>query len=304
MTREIKTTAIEKDSGFTPIGIVEEPIRQKGRCEARSGYQVYGGATGFEVAIPETVVERIMMLGEREAPKEWYGLLVGRVYEGEVGRHVVILGVVPDPGADACHASVHTSFDSELQTRTSARLLYPDGVPVGWVHGHVRYGARYSAVDFRNQTTWTQPHAIGIVADPFTEPRLGVYRGPEGELLKPVLLPPAITPATAGTTSACLPEVTIAELLQGIPIARRGARQVWPWFVMLTSLVMLSAAALFIGRSAGRDDQIERIDRRVADLEQARARITTAQSTPDPKGKDDPASLPDGGASWPWCSQP
>ena len=142
------------------------------------------------------------------------------------------------------------------------------------------------------------------MADPFTEPRLGVYRGPEGELLKPVLLPPASPSAAAATTSACLPELTMTESLRAATIVRRGARQVWPWFVVLTGLLMLATTVLLVGRSAGRDDQIESIDRRVADLEQVTARIATAQSTPDPKGKDDPASLPDGGASWPWCSQP
>jgi proteasome lid subunit RPN8/RPN11 len=263
------------DTSFTPLGVLDEPIWHEERSLARVGYLVYAGSSGFEVAISEHVVERMMLLGLQAAPREWYGLLVGRVYEDDVGRHVVILGVVPDPEADAHTGSVRTSFDSELRTRMAARLLYPDGVSVGWVHGHIRYGARYSSTDFKNQATWTQPHSIGIVVDPFSDPRLGVYRGPEGELLEPVM-PSAPLPVTlkpTGGNAAPRPEPMHASIGSFV-------RGVWPYRTTLVAALALVLASALFGRTGRLHEQAFRLERRVSDLEQARAAVPILQSVP------------------------
>lgn len=171
------------DDGFSPIAVVEEHVCAIPREEARAGYRVFRGRDGFEVAIPEHVVERVLACGRHAAPQEWFGLVVGRVHEDDRGRHVVVLGIVPDPEARAEHGFVETSTTSEFRTRTSARLLYPDGIVIGWIHGHVEHGARYSATDRRTQATWTQPHSLGIVVDPWDANEIAVYRGPECEEL-------------------------------------------------------------------------------------------------------------------------
>jgi proteasome lid subunit RPN8/RPN11 len=263
------------DTSFTPLGVLDEPIWHEERSLARVGYLVYSGSSGFEVAISEHVVERMMLLGRQAAPREWYGLLVGRVYEDDVGRHVVILGVVPDPEADAHTGSVRTSFDSELRTRMAARLLYPDGVSVGWAHGHIRYGARYSSTDFKNQATWTQPHSIGIVVDPFSDPRLGVYRGPEGELLEPVM-PSAPLPVTlkpTGGNAAPRPEpmhVSVGSLVRGV----------WLHRIPLVVILALVVALVLFGRTVRLHEQAIRLERRVSALEQDRVAVPILQSVP------------------------
>lgn len=169
--------------GFRPIGRVAEPVTTVDRALARSGYRVFRGAQGFEAAIPEQVIERMLAFGRAAAPLEWFGLVVGRVGEDADGRHVVVLGVVPDPDARAERHFVQSTVASEFETRTSARTLYPDGIVVGWVHGHVRHGARYSSTDRENQTSWRQAHSLGIVVDPWDPIELAVYRGPDSEHL-------------------------------------------------------------------------------------------------------------------------
>jgi len=170
--------------GFRPVEVVAEPVHEVGRETARSGYRIFRGADGFEAAVAEQVVERSLAIGKKAAPSEWYGLLVGRLYRDDRGSHVVVLGLVPDPEAFASTGYVETTHASEFRTRALARLVFPDAVILGWAHGHVGHGARYSATDRKNQATWTQPHAIGIVVDPFHPEGLAVYRGPEAELLK------------------------------------------------------------------------------------------------------------------------
>jgi proteasome lid subunit RPN8/RPN11 len=261
------------DESFTPVGVVDEPIQRKPRHLARAGYVVYGEATGFEVAIPEFIVERAMILGKQAAPREWYGLLVGRVYEDDDGHHVVILGVVPDPEAEASFGFVRTSFDSEMRTRLSARLLYPDCVPVGWMHGHIRYGATYSRTDFKNQATWTQPYSVGIVVDPFSEPSLGVYRGPEGEMLKAVdsevTIPEMFKPMTESKST---PAVTTRPTT--VHSARHAGLNMTVPLVVLAALVM----AVLWGSTARLDERTVHLERRLSELEHVRGEIQSSQT--------------------------
>lgn len=173
---------------FKMIGVTEERCDAADRDQARSGYRLFAGRDGFEVAVAEHVIERALRWGRAAAPNEWYGLIVGRVGDDSRGRHVVVLGIVPDSDARATPGFVETSHASEFATRELSRRLYPDGVIVGWTHGHHRVGARYSTQDRRNQATWTQPHSLGIVFDPWDPKELAVYRGPTSEELRRVMV--------------------------------------------------------------------------------------------------------------------
>lgn len=173
----------EAEDGFTPLGTASEPVAVVPPSVARSGYLVYRGEDGFEAAVPTSLVDRCVAWGRKAAPNEWYGLVVGKLCEHGGRRHVVVLGVVPDPEAEGRPSSVKTTSNSEFRTRMSARVLYPDGIVLGWAHGHLKHGIRFSAVDRANQRTWTQPHSLGIVVDPWHAERVSVYRGPDSELL-------------------------------------------------------------------------------------------------------------------------
>jgi proteasome lid subunit RPN8/RPN11 len=305
MTDAIRS-GLAQDSIFRPLGLVEEPIQRQARSTARSGYVVYSGRSGFEVAIPDVVVERMIALGKRTAPLEWYGLLVGRVCEDGRGRHVVILGIVPDPDADAGHGSVQTSFDSELRTRASARLLYPDGILVGWVHGHVRYGARYSSTDFKNQATWSQAHAVGIVVDPFSKPELGVYRGPEGEVLDLVLEPPLVVPGpsmmTARSDAAPRPSRRLSKIAAATV---RAGRRLQPVATFIALAMALAGVALTLQRAAIIDEQVARVSRRVADLiDICRREPAPAQPAPTPICGEAVQSTKPDICVWPACFAP
>lgn len=174
------------ENSFTAIGTVPETLHAVSPRVARTGYAIFRASDGFDVAVPESVIERGLALGRQAAPNEWHGLIVGKLCEYAGQRHVVVLGIVPDSDAVAKPSYVETTVASELKTRLTAKLLFPDGIVIGWIHGHVRHGVRFSSTDRATQRTWTQPHALGIVVDPWDKKRLSVYRGPESELLTPV----------------------------------------------------------------------------------------------------------------------
>lgn len=188
----------ESDTGgFTVVGAAPEPLHPLTPESARTGYLLFRGDDGFEVAIPDSLVERALAWGRQAAPNEWHGLVYGKLCEHVGARHVVVLGVVPDIEALAKPSYVETTDGSEFRTRLSGRVLFPDGIPLGWIHGHVRHGVRFSSTDLATQRSWTQPHALGIVVDPWNRQRLSVYRGPQSELLTRVHMPSdAVGPAS------------------------------------------------------------------------------------------------------------
>lgn len=168
---------------FHARGVREEPTWELDRTEARTAHRVFRAADGFEVSVPERLLKRAVAIGESNAPLEWIGQLVGTRYRDGRGRHAVVEAVVQDLAAKREPHFVTSTHDSEGRTKALAREQFPDAVVLGWIHGHVRHGVRYSRRDFENQATWTDPDSIGIVVDPWNPDLLAVYRGPAGELL-------------------------------------------------------------------------------------------------------------------------
>lgn len=168
---------------FHARSVREEPIWEQDRTEARTAHRVFRAADGFEVSVPERLLKRAVAIGESNAPLEWIGQLVGTRYRDALGRHAVVEAVVQDLAAKREPHFVTSTHDSEGRTKALAREQFPDAVVLGWIHGHVRHGVRYSRRDFENQATWTDPDSIGIVVDPWSPDLLAVYRGPAGELL-------------------------------------------------------------------------------------------------------------------------
>lgn len=236
---------------FRALGATEEPIAKLNRREARTGYRIFKGADGFEVAIAVDVIERALHLGRAAAPKEWCGRLLGRVADDAEGRHVVVVALVPDPGADAREGFVETSHTSEAEVRGLSERLFPDAIQLGWIHGHTGYGARFSDRDKATQRRWTLPHSLGIVVDPFHSLAIGVYRGPEAELLTPVIASTAVPPAPKSVMTTPSVGTTRCETR---PCERPRPRRTTVPIVALACAVALLLGVV-IGRRLRRDDE-------------------------------------------------
>lgn len=179
-------SGFRRDTGFRPRGRVEEPVHAVDRDAVRTAWRSFHATDGFEALVAEQIVEQAVAIGRAREPMEWMGLLVGRVCEDARGRYVCILGMVLDRDAKTGRHNVRSTLESEAATRALASELFPDCVAIGWIHGHIRHGASFSGVDRENQRSWRQPHAVGIVVDPWSPEILAVYRGPESERLVPV----------------------------------------------------------------------------------------------------------------------
>ena len=174
-------TFIRKDrSLFRRLSVEDEPVQVVARSVAAQ-VRTCRAADGFEVLIPLELIDRLVHFGQGAAPNEWYGLLVGRLCEDDQGSYARIMGAVPDVGAETGPAYIRTTADTEFRTRLAAQTVFPDAVVLGWVHTHPRMRARFSRVDRDNQLTWTMPHSLGLVFDPWDPDDLAVYHGPDSE---------------------------------------------------------------------------------------------------------------------------
>jgi proteasome lid subunit RPN8/RPN11 len=170
-------------SRFRPVR-VETP---KALGRDRSSFAVarrYRGAGGFEAIIAEPVAEVLLAIARDATPNEAVALVLGREGTDAEGPYVVVLGIVPDAAARATPVMVATTHASEVETRSLARRLHPEAVPVGWFHTHPGHGLAFSATDRQTQATWTDPNALGILADATSRSGIAVYRGPKAERLE------------------------------------------------------------------------------------------------------------------------
>jgi proteasome lid subunit RPN8/RPN11 len=143
----------------------------------------YRGRDGFEALVSDTLIDRLCTLSHTAEPNEWIGILIGRVGEDSMGSYVIVDGVVLDTEAIATPGSVRSTVRGEQRVREIAAVAYPGSEVLGWAHSHYRCGTHFSPGDCENQSTWTAPYALGIVCDPRTPERIGVYRGPDAERL-------------------------------------------------------------------------------------------------------------------------
>jgi len=243
------------------------------RSEARSGYRVFRSERdGFEVALAERLLLRLVRRGKESAPNEWYGVLMGVRYEDAAGAHAVVHAVVFDHGAVTSPGGFHTTPESEAKVRQVAREQFPDLEILGPVHGHCDAGVRYSVPDLEHQATWRSTEAVGAVVDPWSAETVGVYRGPGSEPLVPVC--PAIgkpVPSAARRRSVCWPPTQPTGRREG-PSTERAAtpRRARIVRAAIGILGIVSAAAL--GLLWDRVLTIEKLER-----EQARVRADQAR---------------------------
>lgn len=300
--------------GFRRVEAVAETVYRRSPLEARTGYRIFRAEGGFEVAVPERLIERALAVGRAWAPTEWYALLVGRLFEYEGQRHVVVDDLVIDIDAKVAPSAVRTTPESELRTRNLARALHADSLILGWAHGHLRHGARFSSVDKRNQATWKRPHSVSIVFDPWDPAELAVYRGPDSELLSRVPPPRRVSPVRrAGAAVRSAASVARARLgrvrsplrfflatVLGATLAVAAAFLTWNIGSRLygrVSNVETRVSALEAdSRSAMRLDPSfeERLRRMEAELRASRARTEALMCPGDEVPRPTPACWPDG----------
>lgn len=176
------------ESAFRVIEAILEPVHRAERMALLGACRRYHAKDGFQAFVPEPVIDRMVAMGHDAEPNEWIGILVGRLGRDARGTYVIVDGVIPDELALATPGTVRSTSAGERDVRDVAATVFPGSIVIGWGHGHLRYGTRFSGSDRDNQATWTTDYALGIVCDPWSDESIGVYRGPKSERLEHVPL--------------------------------------------------------------------------------------------------------------------
>jgi proteasome lid subunit RPN8/RPN11 len=176
---------------------------------------------GFSVYVHRDVLDFIERESRRAAPNEAIGLLAGRVCQDPVyGPYSLVMAADgARPGeVEASPSHVHISADGNASVRRRLEDAHPDREVIGWYHSHPRYPAQFSHVDLAEQSTWSDPHHVGIVfSGTETHEPFGVYRGPNAVRLTRSRVPAQVGVADSLTLSPSLrtegaePEPALAE---------------------------------------------------------------------------------------------
>lgn len=245
----------------------DPPVGEIARSAFESGTR-FRARDGFEVLLGSAVLSEAYRWGRRCAPLEGYALLAGRRLRDDLGEYVFIDGFVPDDDAIASRAAVRTTPRSEAITREKLSAAFPTSEPIGWLHTHPNYGAFFSSVDRKNQSSWREPFQLGLVVDPIRH-EAAMFRGPRSEEMSRMADARAMPSITAAVRSAApVPHgpVTSTEPIQPVAglssastrpprpsrglvsRARRLVRDVVPPFAVASVVGAIFVTALLVGR--------------------------------------------------------
>src|SRR5579859_3741757 len=128
-----------------------------------NGMEQFGPDTdGFVVFVSPQAVRDLKEGTAHYVPNEAFGQLMGRVYKDHLGYFVVVTGAVYARHLAASAGFVKLTPEEMRGLRLEASRRYPASDFVGWTHSH-SYLSHYSPTDETEQTTWTNPHHIGIL---------------------------------------------------------------------------------------------------------------------------------------------
>jgi proteasome lid subunit RPN8/RPN11 len=173
------------------------------RPAGNPAYVCFGHPTPgtVEMFVDRRALGKMREIASGAWPNEAIGLLAGRACRDSRGDFTVVETVeAAHPGEGEANAgSVCLSAAGSAATRQRLAYRYPVGDVVGWFHSHPHSSAVFSGEDLREQSTWIEPHNVGIVVgrhEGFVS-SLGVYAGPEGLRLarRPNSASPAPVPA-------------------------------------------------------------------------------------------------------------
>jgi len=141
---------------------------------------------GVRVYSLNSCIEKIM-LHVRSGRKELGGLLMGRVYQGNLNGDTpaealtVITGALPSTKFNNSTVSLEMGAEVWCQVPDPAEA---GEVVVGWYHSHPDLGAFFSSTDRKTQRAFFNNHySLGLVVDPYRD-ELRVYCGADSKEYK------------------------------------------------------------------------------------------------------------------------
>jgi proteasome lid subunit RPN8/RPN11 len=144
----------------------------------------------FRAYIHLEVIRFIKEQAKRYDPCEAVGLVAGRICQDPVAGPYTLVMAADGAGEGECESAssiVKLSPQGHAKVRRRLEDSHPDREIIGWYHTHPHNVARFSCVDNKEQSTWSNPYHIGIVYSSIdSDEPFGVYRGPGSVLLRPL----------------------------------------------------------------------------------------------------------------------
>ncbi len=205
-------TGIAQRARFRPAEVSNNddlPFRPRSHLGPMAEFRS-DGAEPISALIQPELLDELRRNAEAGRPNEVLGLLLGRRFADGIGRYAVICDLVQAEADDS--GAVHVRVDAETisELRRTALEDKPILDPVGWWHTHPSPSG-FSSVDRREQGTWQDPAAIGLIAYMTGTTRdrpVTAYCGPNAVSMRLIRSPEAERPGTvepAGTNTLSPP---------------------------------------------------------------------------------------------------
>jgi len=150
-----------------------------------AGYEAYSTGT-HSVLISPDVRAGLTTSAEQALPRETGGVLFGRILQDNLGTYTLVVGMVGAPREAGGYGEVQLSAELTSRLKDEGARQHPTCDPVGWWHSHPS-PSQYSGTDRRNQSLWTDPRHVGLLAFARARDEWGlVYVGPDSQLAHPL----------------------------------------------------------------------------------------------------------------------
>jgi proteasome lid subunit RPN8/RPN11 len=140
-----------------------------------------GDDFSVRVVIARSVLEEIHCHGKSFPNVEVCGLLVGKIYQDELGAFLYVQKMIRGEYASSQVAQVTFTPETWEHLYTTLDRDYPDLRILGWYHTHPRFGIFLSEADlFIHHNFFNTPEQIALVYDPHSGEQ-GVFIWKEGK---------------------------------------------------------------------------------------------------------------------------
>ena len=166
-----------QDQLFRP-GAKRAALPARDRSLLSEGCTRFGpDADGFEMYVLPEAAAALRDGTRRTAPREAFGLLLGRSFADGAGSYTVVEAVMYAERAQAGPAHVRLSTAEMAAVRRTAERVHPTKDLVGWTHSHA-HDSDYSPTDREEQATWPAPYHVGLLTFMDGTRPARAYRGP------------------------------------------------------------------------------------------------------------------------------
>jgi proteasome lid subunit RPN8/RPN11 len=211
----------------------------------------------FQVIFRQSALNRVHAHGDSSLRAEVCGVLVGDVYQDELGVFLLVEHVIEGKSSTSSAGQVTFTADTWQHIQLEMDKRFPDLRIVGWYHTHPGHGVFLSEMDiFLHESFFGLPWQAALVYDPRNGEE-GVFSAAQGQAHRLEFLTEADESANGARTHHSTAPATTAEpeRPKAVPVVKvrsgRRFRRVWHPFrqivLALIGLSLFTAMGILLG---------------------------------------------------------